>query len=67
MDVADGVLYTCADVVATLSSGRYRGSYNKHSACVVADIDETGGRVEAALTGVGGTQVPSWPAWIRQA
>ena len=43
------VLYTCADVLATLSSSRWelsRGSRNNQSGCVVGDIDRTGGRVD---------------------
>jgi len=55
LDSAGWVLYTCLDVLATLSPGRsesYRGSRNNWSRRVVGDVDSTGGRVvEAALTG----------------
>ena len=59
LDSARRVLYTYADVLATLSSGRSglsHGSRNNESECVVGDVESTGGRVEILLTGSAGRE-----------
>jgi hypothetical protein len=57
VDAAERVLYTCADVLATLSPSRSqlsRGSRNHESECVAGDVESAGGGVETLLTGSAG-------------